>query len=70
MRAELISVEAVRFGDFELDLGRRELRKRGLRLNLETKQFQILELLVENSSSPGNAKRTTREALARHLRAV
>jgi DNA-binding winged helix-turn-helix (wHTH) protein len=49
MGAELTSVEAVRFGDFELDFRRRELRKRGLHLKLETKQFQILELLVENS---------------------
>jgi DNA-binding winged helix-turn-helix (wHTH) protein len=49
MSAELISVGAVRFGDFELDLRTRELRKCGLRLSLETKQFQLLELLVENS---------------------
>jgi DNA-binding winged helix-turn-helix (wHTH) protein len=39
----------VRFGDFELDLRSRELRRGRLRLNLETKPFQILELLVENS---------------------
>jgi DNA-binding winged helix-turn-helix (wHTH) protein len=39
----------VRFGDFELDLRSQELRRGRLRLNLETKSFQILELLVENS---------------------
>ena len=49
MSAKLISAGAVRFGDFELDLRRRELRKGGLRLNLEAKQFQTLELLIENS---------------------
>ena len=49
MSADLILAGAVRFGDFELDLRRRELRKGSLRLNLEAKQFQILELLIENS---------------------
>jgi DNA-binding winged helix-turn-helix (wHTH) protein len=37
----------VRFGAFELDLQARELRKRGLRLRLEEKPLQILELLLE-----------------------
>ncbi len=37
----------VRFGVFELDLQARELRKRGLRLRLEEKPLQILELLLE-----------------------
>ena len=49
MGAELISVGAVRFGSFELDLRTRELRKGGLRLKLETKPFQVLELLIENA---------------------
>jgi DNA-binding winged helix-turn-helix (wHTH) protein len=49
MNAEISSTRAVRFADFELDLRRRELRKGGLRLNLETKPFQVLELLVENA---------------------
>jgi DNA-binding winged helix-turn-helix (wHTH) protein len=48
MSAEPIPA-VVRFGDFELDLRSRELRRGRLRLNLETKPFQILELLVENS---------------------
>ncbi len=41
------TVKALRFGIFEVDLQCRELRKRGLRLNLQKKPFQILELLLE-----------------------
>jgi DNA-binding winged helix-turn-helix (wHTH) protein len=37
----------VRFGVFELDLQARELRKRGLRMRLEEKPLQILQLLLE-----------------------
>jgi TolB-like protein/Flp pilus assembly protein TadD len=37
----------LRFGSFELDREGRELRKRGLRLRLEEKPLQILELLLE-----------------------
>jgi TolB-like protein/Flp pilus assembly protein TadD len=37
----------VRFGAFELDREGRELRKRGLRLRLEEKPLQILEMLLE-----------------------
>lgn len=40
-------LKALRFGVFEVDLQSRELRKRGLRLNLQKKPFQILELLLE-----------------------
>ncbi len=40
---------ALRFGIFEVDLQCRELRKRGLRLNLQKKPFQILELLLERA---------------------
>ncbi|HEV2379359.1 MAG TPA: winged helix-turn-helix domain-containing protein [Terriglobia bacterium] len=49
MSAELSSVGAIRFGSFELDLRTREVRKGGLRLKLETKPFQVLELLVQNA---------------------
>ena len=38
---------SVRFGAFEVDLQARELRKRGLRLKLQEKPFQILEMLLE-----------------------
>ncbi|MGA2600073.1 MAG: winged helix-turn-helix domain-containing protein [Bryobacteraceae bacterium] len=41
------TAKALRFGIFEVDLQCRELRKRGLRLNLQKKPFQILELLLE-----------------------
>lgn len=40
---------AFRFGIFELDLRARELRRRGLRVKLQDKPFQILELLLERS---------------------
>ncbi len=49
MSGELIATGVVRFGDFELDSRKRELRKSGQCLRLQAKQFQILELLVENS---------------------
>lgn len=49
MNQELTAVRAFRFGNFELDLRTRELRKGGLRLNLEAKPFQVLELLVEKA---------------------
>ncbi len=39
--------EVIRFGLFELDVQEHELRKRGLRLRIETKPLQILELLLE-----------------------
>jgi TolB-like protein/Flp pilus assembly protein TadD len=36
-----------RFGVFEIDVKNRELRKRGVRLKLEAKPLQILELMLE-----------------------
>jgi TolB-like protein/Tfp pilus assembly protein PilF len=42
-------MRSVRFGTFEVDLHARELRKGGLRLRLQEKPFQILELLLERS---------------------
>ncbi len=53
---------AVRFGTFEVDFESRELRKRGLRVRLEEKPFQILELLLER---PGGVvtRQTLREKL-------
>jgi TolB-like protein len=52
----------VRFGTFEVDFESRELRKRGLRVRLEEKPFQILELLLER---PGGVvtRQTLREKL-------
>jgi TolB-like protein len=37
----------VRFGNFEVDFQGRELRKQGMRIRLEEKPFQILELLLQ-----------------------
>ena len=52
----------IRFGVFELHLEHAELRKRGLRVKLQPKPFQILRLLLE---TPGDF--VTRDRLARHL---
>jgi len=46
---DLIAVGTFRFGNFELDLRARELRKDGLRLKLEAKPLRVLELLVERA---------------------
>jgi TolB-like protein len=62
MTATKAAYSAARFGTFEVDLELRELRKRGLRIRLEEKPFQILELLIER---PGHVvtRRTLREKL-------
>ncbi len=39
--------KAWRFGPFEVDLQRRELRKHGIRIKLQEKPFQILAILLE-----------------------
>jgi DNA-binding winged helix-turn-helix (wHTH) protein len=39
----------VRFGTFEVNLNSHELRKHGMRIRLEEKPFQILELLLERA---------------------
>ena len=39
----------VRFGAFEVNFVSRELRKHGMRIRLEEKPFQILEMLIENA---------------------
>ena len=52
----------VRFGDFELDLRSRELRKRGVRIALQERPLQVLEVLLR---SPGEL--VTREALQHEL---
>ena len=38
-----------RFGAFEVSFGLREIRKHGMRIQLEEKPFQILEALIENA---------------------
>ena len=52
----------VRFGDFELDLRSRELRKRGVRIALQERPLQVLEVLLR---TPGEL--VTREALQHEL---
>lgn len=52
----------LRFGNFEVDLSCRELRKHGLRIRLAEKPFRILELLLER---PGQV--VTRLALREKL---
>jgi TolB-like protein len=39
----------MRFGTFEVNLHSRELRKHGMRIRLEEKPFQILEMLLERA---------------------
>jgi len=52
----------LRFGVFEVDFQQWELRKRGIRVHLQRKPFQILELLLRN---PGGL--VTRAELEQHL---
>lgn len=56
------SRQVVRFGAFELDLRAGELRKAGLRVNLQEQPFRVLECLVER---PGEL--VTREELRQRL---
>src|SRR5579875_3484975 len=42
-------IRGFRFGVFELDLQARELRRRGLKVRLQQKPLQILELLLEKA---------------------
>lgn len=52
----------IRFADYEVDVVRRELRKRGIRLRLQHKPFRVLELLLRR---PGEL--VTREELVSQL---
>lgn len=52
----------LRFGTFEVDFDQRELRNQGIRVHLQKKPFQILELLLRR---PGAL--VTRAELAQHL---
>jgi len=49
MREMQNAVPIVRFGTFEVDFLSRELRKHGMRIRLEEKPFQILEMLIKNA---------------------
>ena len=52
----------LRFGAFEIDLQERELRNRGIRLQIQHKPFQVLELLLERRGAL-----VTRAELAQRL---
>jgi len=52
----------VRFGDFELDLWARELRRHGAKIHLPEQPFQVLAMLLDQ---PGQL--VTREALQQRL---
>lgn len=56
------AAKKLKFGVFDLDMRNRELRRRGLRVRLQEKPFQILGLLLEQAG-----KFVTRTQLARHL---
>ena len=62
MAAPSRSPQLVRFGDFELDLSTRELRKNGSKQTLAPQPFQVLQLLIEH-----RGKLVTRETLVAHL---
>ena len=57
-----LGANVIRFGIFELDLRRRELRKSGVRIKLHEQPFQVLALLVER---PGEI--VTRDQLQQKL---
>ena len=56
------STSNVRFGPFELDLRRGELRKEGRRIRLQEQPFQILRMVLE---SPGEV--VSREEIRKRL---
>ena len=56
------TVPVMRFGAFEVKINSRELRKHGMRIRLEEKPFQILEMLLEDAG-----QLVTRKALREKL---
>jgi len=44
-----VAAPLLRFGTFEVNLHSREVRKQGMRIRMEEKPFQILELLMERA---------------------
>ena len=56
------SAKIVRFGIFEADLGTGELRKKGVRVQLQGQPFQVFAVLLENSG-----ELVTREELRRRV---
>lgn len=60
--AELLPARRYRFGAFEADANTGELRRRGIRIRLNTQPFQLLTMLLER---PGEL--LTRDEIARQL---
>src|SRR5260370_12438722 len=56
------SSPVMRFGTFEVNLHSREVRKHGMRIRLEEKPFQILEMLLDRAGQVVTRK-TLRERL-------
>ena len=57
-----LDIGVIRFGPFEVNFARREFRKHGVRIKLQTQPFQILAALLEK---PGTT--VTRDELRRRL---
>ena len=62
MAEEVTTSRVVRFGVFEVDLDKGEVRKSGLKLRLRGQPFQVLSILLEH---PGEV--VTREEFQRRL---
>src|SRR5436305_7647267 len=62
LRMPALPHRSLRFGAFEVDLERAELRKQGLRVRLQDQPFQVLAALLER---PGEV--VSREELIRRL---
>lgn len=62
MNEAQMAAPLVRFGAFEVNLQSRELRKHGMRIRLEEKPFQILEMLLEHAGQVVT-RRSLRERL-------
>ncbi len=60
--ASVRSPRYVRFGSFEADLDRAELRREGARIRLQEKPFQVLAVLLEQAG-----ELVTRDELCQHL---
>lgn len=48
-RPRVMLAEVLRFGEMEIDFGRRRVRRGELRIDLSTREFQLLEVLVRAS---------------------
>ena len=49
MKDPAVAAPTLRFGTFEVNVHSREVRKHGMRIRIEEKPFQILELLMEHA---------------------